>query len=131
MSENTQQTYTGTKPKRSTKKQKSLEDRKDMLAQINAMTSEIAFLLDRLAITQQRKKKGEVVLPLVPCLRQAGDPAIPETVDFWAIKDQVILPKPTAKVKPRLDEATRDRFRRYDWSVGIYQEYPQTHPELP
>ena len=131
MSENTKQSYTGTRPKKSTKKQKSLEERKDMKAQINATTSEIAHLMDRLAITQQRKKKREVVLPFVPCPRQAGDPAIPENVDFWAIKDQVIWPKPTAKVKPRLNEATRDRLRRYDWSVGMYQEYPQAHPELP
>ena len=97
---------------------------------INTMTSEIAHLMDRLAITQQRKKKREVVLPFVPCLRQAGDPAILENVDFWAIKDQVICPKPAEKVEPRLNEATKGRFRRYDWSSGMYEEYPQTHPEL-
>ena len=57
LSENTQQSYTGTKPKKSTKKQKRLEGRKDMEAQINAMTSEIAHLMVRLAITQQRKKE--------------------------------------------------------------------------
>ena len=68
-----------------------------MEAQINAMTSEIAHLMDWLAIAHQRKKKREVVLPFVPCLRQTGYPAIPENVDFWAIKDQVIWPKPTAK----------------------------------
>ena len=88
-----------------------------MEAQINAMTSEIAHLMDRLAIAQQRKKKREVVLPFVPCLRQAGDPTIPENVDFLAIKDQVLWPKPTARVEPRLNEATQDRFRRYDCTV--------------
>ena len=102
-----------------------------MEAQINAMTSEIAHLMDRLAIAQRRKKKREVVLPFVPCLRQAGDPAILENVDFWAIKDQVTWPKPKAKVEPRLNEATKDRFRRYESSVGMYEEYPQTHPERP
>ena len=81
-----------------------------MEAQINAMTSEIAHLMDRLAIAQWQKKKTEVVPPFVPCLRQAGDPAILRNVDLWAIKDQVIWPKPTAKVKPRLNEATRDRL---------------------
>ena len=101
-----------------------------MEAQINAMTSEMAHLMDRLAITQQWKKKREVVLPFVPCLIQAGDPPIPENVDCLAIKDQVIWPKPTGKVNPRLNEATKDRFRRYDWSMGMYQEYPQT-PRTP
>ena len=57
--------------------------------------------MDRLAIAQQRKKEREVVLPFVPCLRQSGDPAIPQNMDFWAIKDQVIWPKRTAKVEPR------------------------------
>ena len=52
MSENTQQSYTGTKPKKSAKKQKSWKYRNDMEAQINAMTSEIAHLMDRLAIAQ-------------------------------------------------------------------------------
>ena len=47
----------GYQTQESTKKQKGLEDRKDMEAQINAMTSEIAHLMDRLAITQQRKKE--------------------------------------------------------------------------
>ena len=75
------------------------------------MTSEIAHLMDRLAIEQRQKKKRKVVLLFVPCLRQAGDPAIPENVEFWAIKGQVIWPKPTAKVKPPLNEATKDRFR--------------------
>ena len=55
-----------------------------MEAQINAMTSEIGHVMDRLAIAQWQKKKTEVVLPFEPCLRQAGDPAILENVDFWA-----------------------------------------------
>ena len=118
-------------PRNRQKKQKSLKDRNGIEAQINAMTSEIGHVMDRLAIEQRQKKKRKVVLPFVPCLRQAGDPAIPENVNFMAIKDQVIWPKPTARVRPRLNEATKDRFRRYDWSVGMYQEYPQTHPELP
>ena len=69
------------------KKQKGLNDRNDVEAQVNTMDSEIAHLIDRMAIAKRRKKKREVVLPFVPCLRQAGYPAILENVDFWAIKD--------------------------------------------
>ena len=49
-------------PRNLQKKQKGLNDRNDMEAQINAMTSEKAHLMDLLAIAKRRKKKREVVL---------------------------------------------------------------------
>ena len=63
-----------------------------------------------MAIAQLRKEKRDVVLPFAPCLRQAGDSAIPENVDFWAIKDQVIWPKPMEKVEPRLNKPPKVDF---------------------
>ena len=34
------------------------------------------------------------------------------------------------KVEPSLNKTTKDEFRRYDWSVGMYEEYLQTPSEL-
>ena len=60
------------------------------------MTSEIAHLIGGLAIAKQIIRQGEICLSFIPCPRQLGDQVIQEDIDWFALKDQVILPKPTA-----------------------------------
>ena len=69
-------TNTGTKTKKTAKKQKSMDERKDMEAQICSMTSETAYLLGRLGIAKQKIRRS-----FIPCPRQLGDQVIPEDID--------------------------------------------------